>query len=74
MEAAVLPFLQDPEPRGVDMEDGKNEAHDEDDFAGDPLQGPEAHLRVEGLHEGLDFGVIRLVFKVGFFPFFFGHV
>ncbi len=73
MKGAVLPLLEYPKPRGIDVEESQNNAHDQDDPGGRAFEGSEPHLRVKGLHQALDFGIIHLVYEISFFPLGFGH-
>ncbi len=57
----MLPLLEHPESRGVDVKDGKNDAHDEGGSRGEALQVAETQLRVEGFDQLFDFFLIDLI-------------
>ena len=57
----MLPLLEHPESRGVDVKDGKNDAHDEGGSRGEALQVAEPQLRVESFDQLLYLFLIDLV-------------
>ncbi len=73
MKGPVTPFLENPEPGRVNVEDGENQGHDEGELQGDPgeLAKPEFGVVFGDLLDMAGYGYFILKFQeAAFFPFF----